>query len=92
MGALFLIAFIAVLIVGAIVVYKTAEVHELHKMRAAFENKKIHIQSFLSEHKDNDLEYGYEYYKGELEEIEELESIIDEELEILKNFDFGPKN
>ena len=89
MGILFLIGLIVLLIVSAVVVYKTAEVHELHKMRAAFEDKKIHIQNFLNEHKDSDLEHDYEYYIGEIMEIEELESLIDEELEILKNFDFG---
>lgn len=87
MGALFLIAFIAVLIVGAIVVYKTAEVHELHKMRAAFEDKRQYLEGIINQDSDSK-----DYHLGELHELEELEALIDEELEILKNFDFGSSN
>ena len=37
MYVLFTIIFVVVLVAAAFVTYKTAEAHELHKMRAAFE-------------------------------------------------------
>ena len=88
MYVLFTIIFVVVLVAAAFVTYKTAEAHELHKMRAAFEDRKIDIQKLIADHKDNDPDFNYDYYRGELEEIDELESLIDEELEILKNFNF----
>ena len=88
MSVLLFILLIVLLIVSAIVVYKSAEVHELHKMRAAFEDKREDIRQLIIERK-MDPNFNYDYYQGELEEIDELEVLIDEELEILKNFDFG---
>lgn len=88
---LFFILLIALLIVAAVVVYKGAEVHELHKMRAAFEDRKAKINKLIEDHGSH-LEIEPEYIRGELDEINELESIIDEELELLKNFDFTSKN
>ena len=41
------ILFLIVLIVGCYFVYKTAEVKELHKVRAAFENKEHDIQKLI---------------------------------------------
>ena len=87
---LFIFVLIVLLILSAVVVYKTAEVHELHKMRAAFEDKKFKINKLIEDHGKH-LEVDPEYLKGELDEIDELESIIDEELQILKNFDFTSK-
>lgn len=80
------IAFLIVCIFGCYSVYKTAEVHELHKMRAAFENKKHDIEKLIAEHK-SDNNFNNEYYKGELEELDEVQSIIDENLHLLKYFD-----
>lgn len=91
MSVLLIILLIVLLIVSAIVVYKSAEVHELHKMRAAFEDKREDIRQLIIERK-MDPNFNYDYYQGELEEIDELEALIDEELEILKNFDFGSSN
>lgn len=88
MYVLFTIIFVVVLVVAAVAVYKTAEIHELHKMRAAFENRKIDIQKLIEDRKDSDPDFNYEYYQGELQEIDELNALIDEELEILKNFNF----
>ena len=49
------ILFITVIIVACFVVYKSAEVHELHKMRAAFEDKRHDIDE-VKEVVDNILE------------------------------------
>ena len=87
MGVIFFILLIILLAGAAVVVYKGAEVHELHKMRAAFEDKRVKIQRLIDEHGKH-LELDPEYLRGELDEIDELEALIDEELEILKNFDF----
>jgi hypothetical protein len=84
MGTLFFILGLVLIVVAAIVVYKTAEVHELHKMRAAFEDKRHYLEGIINQGSDSK-----DYYLGELHELEELETLIDEELEILKDFDFG---
>lgn len=84
MGTLFFILGLVLIVGAAIVVYKTAEVHELHKMRAAFEDRRQYLEGIINQGSDSK-----DYYLGELHELEELESLIDEELEILKNFDFG---
>lgn len=88
---LFFIVLIVLLAVSAYVVYKEAEVHELHKMRAAFEDKREKIQQFIDDYKNQKTDFSYDYFQGKLKEIDDLESIIDEELEILKNFDFSSK-
>ena len=80
------IGIIILLIVSAVVVYKTAEVHELHKMRAAFEDKRADIKKLIDE-RSVSLDFNHDYYQGELEAIDEVESIIDEEIESLKQFD-----
>ena len=87
MGVLFFILLIILLAASAVVVYKGAEVHELHKMRAAFEDRRTKIQKLLIDHGKH-LDLDLKYIKGELDELDELESFIDKELEILKNFDF----
>ena len=84
MGTLFFILGLVLIVGAAIVVYKTAEVHELHKMRAAFEDRRQYLEGIINQGSDSK-----DYYLGELHELEELEALIDEELEILKNFDFG---
>ena len=84
------ILFIILMIVGCITVYKSAEAHELHKMRAAFEDKKVNINKFMKEH-NNDPDFNMEYYYGEIEELDELEALIDEELQLLKYFDLENK-
>ena len=84
MGTLFFILGLVLIVGAAIVVYKTAEVHELYKMRAAFEDKRQYLEGIINQGSDSK-----DYYLGELHELEELEALIDEELEILKNFDFG---
>ena len=47
MGVLFFILLIILLAASAVVVYKGAEVHELKKMRAAFEDRRTKIQKLL---------------------------------------------
>ena len=86
---LFIILTIVLLIVSAVVVYKSAEAHELHKMRAAFEDKRSYIQGLINERGYDIHNFNYDYYQGELEAIDEIEAIIDEELEALKNFDLA---
>lgn len=80
------ILFITVIIVACFVVYKSAEVHELHKMRAAFEDKRHDIEKLIKEHKA-DSDFNNDYYQGELEELDEVEAIIDENIHLLKYFD-----
>ena len=83
MNTLFFILGLALIAVVAIVAYKTAEVHELHNMRATFEDRKHSIECFIKQSPDDK-----NYYLGELHILEELEDLIDKELEILKSFDF----
>lgn len=83
---IWLIAFLILAVIGCYCTYKTAEVHELHKMRAAFEDKKHDIEKLIADRKD-DSDFKDDYYQGELEEIDEVEAIIDEELRLLKIFD-----
>lgn len=91
MSILITIVIIVLLIVGAFVTYKTAEVHELHKMRAAFSDIKRHIELVKSEYEKskNQDDYTDGKYVGELEEIDEAINIINDELNELKSFDFG---
>jgi len=79
-------AFLILAVIGCYCTYKTAEVHELHKMRATFEDKKHDIEKLIADRKD-DNDFKDDYYQGELEEIDEVEAIIDEELRLLKIFD-----
>lgn len=72
---------------GGFLIYKSTMVHELHNLKTKFEDKKEDIQELIKDRKDGS-DFNYEYYQGELEEIDELTSIIDDELEDLKNFDF----
>ena len=83
---IWLIAFLILAVIGCYCTYKTAEVHELHKMRATFEDKKHDIEKLIADRKD-DNDFKDDYYQGELEEIDEVEAIIDEELRLLKIFD-----
>ena len=83
MGWIWIIAFIAVLIIGCICVYKSAEVHELHKLRASFENKKHEIERIMNP----DDVYTIKLREAEINEINELEKIIDIEIDHLKLYD-----
>ena len=82
-----LIGIIILICVGCFCVYRTAEVHELHTMRAAFENKKHTIESFINDNKNNDIDFNKSYYEGEIEELEELKNIIDQRIKELSIFD-----
>ena len=81
-----LISFIIMMVVGCYFTYKSAEAHELHKMRAAFEDKRKKINQIIKEHY-HDNSFKIEFYEGEIEEIDEMEDIIDEQLELLRYFD-----
>lgn len=83
---IWLILFIIVIIVACFVVYKTAEVHELHKIRAAFDIKRHNIEKLIQDRK-NDSDFNNDYYLGALDELEEVETIIDENIHLFKYFD-----
>jgi len=82
------ILFLIVLIVGCYFVYKTAEVKELHKVRAAFENKEHAIQKLIEDKKENP-NFNFDYYNGGLEELEEMKALIEKRIEELKTFDIN---
>lgn len=58
-----LVLFLICIAVGCYVTYKEAKHHELHKMRAAFEDKKHDIETLIA--KEGDKE-NKEILKGEL--------------------------
>ena len=91
MNILCFILGLALIAVAAIVAYKTAEVNELHKMRATFEDKRKYIKKLIEDHQ-NDLNFNNDYYQGCLEELDEVEEVIDENIHLLKYFDFGNSN
>lgn len=80
------ILFIIVIIVGCFIVYREAEVHELHKMRAGFENRKHQIEEhiLLGTQGKSVEELETDEEKGELEELKEVIEMIDEEIERVK--------
>ena len=84
-GIFWLILLLVIIIVACIFVYKTAEVHELYNIRAAFENKKHNIENIINNEKDN-IDFNKSYYEGEIKELEELKVLIDKRIEELKFF------
>ena len=80
------ILFIIAIIAGCYVVYREAEVHELHKMRAGFENRKHQIEEhiLLSTQGKTVEELETEEERGELEELDEVIEMIDKEIEKIK--------
>ena len=83
---IWLIIFLVILGLGCYCTYKSAEVHELHKVRAAFENKKHEIEKLINEH-NTEKDFNKIFYEGEIEELEELKKEIDKRIEELKAFD-----
>lgn len=85
---LIFIAFIIILIIGCFVVYRSAEAHELHKMRAAFSDIKEHIEAVKAEYekhqKENSDDFTNGEIEGELKELDEVIEIVDEEIEKVK--------
>lgn len=80
------IAFLVLMAIGCYCTYRTAEVHELHKMRAAFDIKEHDIEKLINEHKE-EKDFNKCYYEGEIEELEEMKKMIDKKIEELKAFD-----
>lgn len=82
------IAFIIVLILGCFLIYHEAEVHELHKMRAAFSDIKERIEHVKAEYnkhqKENNDSFESGELEGELKEIDEVIKIVDTEIENVK--------
>ena len=56
--------------------YKEAKIHELHKMRAAFEDKKHNIETMIA--KDDDKE-NKEILKGELLGFEKAVEMLEKD-------------
>ena len=83
---LWFIGFIVLSALACFCVYRTAEVHELHKMRACFENKKHEIEKLIKD-EGEEKDFNKVFYEGEIEELEELKMEIDKRIEELKNFD-----
>ena len=79
MSIFFLFLVFILIVVAAIVVYKAAGIHELKKMRTAFENRRNSLECLIKQSSD-----AADYYLGELHALEELEDLIDEELENLE--------
>ncbi len=74
------------MIIGCYCTYRSAEVHELHKMRAAFENREHEVEEFIEKH-TNEKDFNKVFYEGEIEELEELKAAIDKRIQELKTFD-----
>ena len=79
MSIFFLFLVFILIVIAAIVVYKAAGIHELQKMRTAFENRRNSLECLIKQSSDDE-----DYYLGELHALEELEDLIDEELENLE--------
>ena len=70
---------IGLMVFGLYAMYKEAKHHELHKMRAGFEDRRAQIRDLMTSaaaKTDNELE---EFFKGELRGIEETLETIDKE-------------
>lgn len=72
------ITFLICMVVGCVVTYKTTKHHELHKVRAAFEDRMHVIDSIRRLHEQNH-DSDVDYLKGEKEGLKEAEEIINEE-------------
>lgn len=75
---LWFILIILGIVASCYVTYKTAEVHELHKMRAAFEYRKHAIEKVSNT-----------TYNSEIEGLNDAINIVDIELDNLKTFDLN---
>ena len=86
------IAFIILIIISCFIIYHEAEVHELHKMRAAFSDIKIrieHVKAEYDKHQKENKDSSNESFEngeliGELKEISEVIKIVDTEIEKVK--------
>ena len=68
---IYLIVFLIVIIVACVITYKTAEVHELHKMRAAFENRRHDLYN-------NRTPGDTDYFRGEEKGLKDAIDIVEE--------------
>ena len=61
-----LIGFLICMVAGCYVAYKEAKIHELHKMRAAFEDKKHSIENLMDTLEvKGQTKYLYEFQDNE---------------------------
>ena len=73
------ILFLVFTAAGCYVAYKEAKVHELHKMRAAFENKKHEIEKIMETVESRGDDEEIEILKGEIFGFEKAGEILKEE-------------
>lgn len=72
------IAFLICMAIGCVVTYKTAKHHELHKIRAEFEDR-IHVINSIRRLHGQNYDSEVDYLKGKEEGLKEAEEILDEE-------------
>ena len=77
MGKVIIVIIAVLIIVACIIVYKTAEVNELHKIRAAFEDKR-HILSEHYKHLENNKSEEAIKEEGEIEGLNDAIEITKE--------------
>lgn len=67
------------MIVGCYVTYREAKHHELHKMRAAFEDRHKEIEAMMKKDKADDDIKVEGFLEGELAEVSKALKLLDEE-------------
>ena len=79
-------------IAACVISYRSAELHELHKMRAGFENMRKHLETSIRnnhiEHLGSQFpidEIATDEEKGELEEINEVINTVEDEIKEFVN-------
>jgi len=74
-----LIGFLICVAAGCYVAYKEAKIHELHKMRAAFEDKKHSIENLMNELEVKEDKEAERIFEGEIIGFEKAVEILHEE-------------
>ena len=67
------------MVVGCYSVYKETKHHELHKMRAAFEDRHAEIEQLMKNQAAKEDEVLLDIFKGELLEVEKAIEYLKEE-------------
>lgn len=85
------IVFIVLIAISCFIIYHEAEVHELHKMRAAFSDIKHRIEHVKAEYEKHQVtkdivkdSFEEGVVEGELKELDEVINVVDTELEKVK--------
>lgn len=74
-----LIGFLICMVAGCYVAYKEAKIHELHKMRAAFEDKKHSIENLMDTLEVKEDEEAERIFEGEILGFEKAVELLREE-------------